>query len=124
MIPKQISGSQAGGSDMIDIVEDLRATADDTEAVDNPGVAHLLKEAAAAIEMLRADRRWIPVSERLPTKLDADGVPETVLGWYPDYPPAILMVWHTGKEWEDSDGSGQTVKAPTHWMPLPEPPAA
>ena len=38
---------------MKDLVEKLRATADDTDAVENSSVAYLLEEAAAEIERLR-----------------------------------------------------------------------
>lgn len=66
---------------------------------------------------------WIPVEERLPEF--AEDVEETnVLGYYPEYPPTILIVWYTGTRWEDGDGSGDEMKAPTHWMPLPAPPTA
>jgi hypothetical protein len=38
---------------MSDLVEKLRSTADDTDAVENASVAYLLEEAAAEIERLR-----------------------------------------------------------------------
>ena len=66
---------------------------------------------------------WIPVTERLPDLEDADGDAPSVLGYYPDYPPDIQLVWYTGNGWEDGDGSGREVKSPSHWMPLPAPPA-
>jgi hypothetical protein len=66
--------------------------------------------------------RWIPVAERLPDLEDDDGGTPNVLGYYPDYPPDIQLVWYTGNGWEDGDGSGRDVKAPSHWMPLPAPP--
>ena len=65
---------------------------------------------------------WIPVSERLPDLEDENGESPNVLGYYPDYPPDIQLVWYTGNGWEDGDGSGRDVKAPSHWMPLPAPP--
>ena len=100
---------------MIDIVEDLRVTADDTDAVDNSSVAYLLEEAAAAIEKLRAERRWIPVSERRPES------GETVLVWhYGD----VQMAWFN----HFTNGVAYFVRdthynlQPTHWLPLPGPP--
>jgi len=66
---------------------------------------------------------WILVSERLPDLEDENGESPNVLGYYPDYPPDIQLVWYTGNGWEDGDGSGCDVKAPSHWMPLPAPPA-
>ena len=105
---------------MIDIVENLRVTADDTDAVENSSVAYLLEEAAAEIEKLRAERRWIPVSERLPAEL------EQVIVWMPDCPhhPCGLDI---GSCMTDSWGvswmvSGGRSAFPTHWMPLPSPP--
>lgn len=67
------------------------------------------------------ERRWIPVTERLPD-FDEDAEETNVLGYYP-FPGMISLVWYTGHHWEDGDGSGVMVKSPTHWMPLPEPPA-
>jgi hypothetical protein len=67
--------------------------------------------------------RWIPVAERLPDLEGDDGGTPNVLGYYPDYPPDIQLVWYTGNGWEDGDGSGRDVKAPSHWMPLPAPPS-
>lgn len=64
---------------------------------------------------------WIPVSERLPEMLDDEGCHADVLGFFPEYPPSIAIVWWNGTKWEDTEGF---VKAPSHWMPLPEPPKA
>lgn len=68
-----------------------------------------------------AAAEWIPVTERLPGKDEEGGMPN-VLGYYPEYPPDIQLVWYTGDHWEDGEGSGQEMKSPTHWMPLPAPP--
>jgi hypothetical protein len=101
---------------MIDIVEDLRATADDTDAVDNPGVADLLEKAAAAIERLRAERRWISVSERLPEP----GMP--VLCAMPSGSVEVRRKREYAGFWEWWDGDIDEI-AVTHWMPLPQPPS-
>ena len=70
----------------------------------------LADEAAETIGRLRAERRWIPVEERLPEEdvpvlcIDARGV-QTV-------------AWNGWGEWCSPE-----IKAEiTHWMPLPEPP--
>ena len=76
-------------------------------------------DAIAAVSELMP--RWIPVAERLPGEDEEGGMPN-VLGYYPEYPPDIQLVWYTGDGWEDGEGSGQDMKAPTHWMPLPPPP--
>jgi hypothetical protein len=65
---------------------------------------------------------WIPVTERLPDLEDEDRGMPNVLGYYPGYPPDIQLVWYTGNGWEDGEGLGRGMKAPTHWMPLPAPP--
>jgi hypothetical protein len=72
--------------------------------------------------MAEWERRWIPVDESLPDLEDENGDSPNVLGYYPDFPPDIQLVWYTGNGWEDGDGSGRDVKAPSHWMPLPAPP--
>lgn len=60
------------------------------------------------IERLQAERRWIPVSERLPE----EGAPvlsyENGIVFHDEYYPPI-------NEWE-------CACMPSHWMPLPEPP--
>ncbi len=74
------------------------------------------------IERLRAERRWIPVSERLPE----DG--QRVLSYDPricedDW---IACVAFTGGKFVGESGYGPPMYdyEPTHWMPLPEPPEA
>lgn len=69
--------------------------------------------AAAARKGLQ--QRWIPVSERLPEQ----GVRVLLSRG------AVIIVGHycgLSKNW--SDGGSYALRAPTHWMPLPEPPQA
>jgi hypothetical protein len=67
------------------------------------------------IQRLRAERRWIPVSERLPEP-DSDGLAEAVLV----VTDSGVRVGRYGDRWHF--GIGQACDEPTHWMPLPEPP--
>ncbi len=67
----------------------------------------------ARIAELEAERRWIPVSERLPDKR----LPVLVYTIYGETYSAMLLgeVW-TGLHRDFRKGEI------THWMPLPEPP--
>jgi hypothetical protein len=58
-------------------------------------------------------RRWIPVTERLPS----DGV--RVLIW--EKSSVDFATWSLRLGWEYDDYGSPD---PTHWMPLPEPPTA
>jgi hypothetical protein len=74
------------------------------------------------IERLQAERRWIPVSERLP-EYDC-----TVLALLDDH--TIIMCCYTTNgvgAFFDPDVravSDNFIEHPSHWMPLPEPPEA
>ena len=72
-----------------------------------------LKERVAELE---AERRWIPVSERLPEVYrDEDGefIPFLVCENDKDFPYRAL---YDGLNW----GDGMFVADVTHWMPLPK----
>ena len=72
----------------------------------------------ARIAELEAERRWIPVSERLP-ECDKD-----VLVFWGKALDGSTIDWF-GTAWRNSCDSGNWCTdpiTPTHWMPLPEPP--
>lgn len=66
----------------------------------------------------REERRWIPVTERLPEKN------KEVVGWYKDNPFSPfrygIVSWN-GHGWVFTYAQ-RYVDAVTYWMPLPEPP--
>lgn len=91
---------------MADIVERLRAI---TGQAGDHGDVQLCDEAADEIERLRAERRWIPVSERLPPE-------ETLVMAYDGEDVFESKLWDGRWDWElDADVS--------HWIALPEPPS-
>ena len=112
---------------MSDITQELRERSLAAEQAGEPMA--LLDEAADEIERLRAERRWIPVDERLPPLMTE------VLGWHP---ADRVRAWfrhsgtvqggpREGAYWEhwspqDRECDDCEVDEPTHWMPLPEPP--
>jgi hypothetical protein len=76
-----------------------------------------LEQAASEIERLRAEQRWIPVSERLPD------IGVSVLCSSKE-PPEEDLVWIGQREqYEWYFPGANEMGEPTHWMPLPEPPA-
>jgi L-arabinose isomerase len=92
------------------LVKALRILARDIQSGDGCCNACLL-EVATRLEELVAERRWIPITEKLPDL----GV--EVIGWHPD---DRVRSWCRhggvtvfGKAWE-----------PTHWRPLPSPPVS
>jgi hypothetical protein len=115
--------------DITDVVTVLRGVGFSSvapEAGDSASLLHRVVMAAAdEIEHLRNERRWVPVSERLPDR-DAN----------------VLAVWHDGERRRVSELLFVDYSEPgepshpewvwevqriphslvTHWMPLPEPP--
>ena len=70
-------------------------------------------DAIAAVSELLAGR-WIPVDERLPP----DGVLVFAYGKRAEYG------FRRDGQWVDTLYGGVLANGPTHWMPLPDPPAA
>lgn len=67
-------------------------------------------------ERLRAPQRWIPVSERLPKKEDADDMGLVICAWQDGF----IETFHVNSiEWWNSKKDKSKI---THWMRLPEPP--
>jgi hypothetical protein len=71
--------------------------------------------AANEIERLRAERRWIPVSERLPAE------ESQCIVWHKRSGECRIAFRYEGNWYE---GSILITANVTHWMPLPEPPAS
>ena len=98
---------------------------------DNPNVLDYIDDAADAlesqqkrIEELEAERRWIPVSERLPAEwwhkgddMHAEGPMEFIVFIEGALVPTVM--YFNGESFIDWYGISYNV---THWMPLPEPP--
>jgi len=61
-----------------------------------------------------AGMRWIPVSERWPTKEDGDRY--GTVQWCCLYKGQHQVIFDEHYQWRSKDG------VQTHWMPLPEPP--
>jgi hypothetical protein len=120
----QVAIDNATG-DITDIVTVLRGAGFAALSPSADSSASLLhycvNHAADEIERLRDERRWIPVSERLPET----GV--RVLIFCPLAEPnevAAAVLRHEGM-WRMDDGEVYGETEPTHWMPLPpEPPEA
>lgn len=71
-------------------------------------------EAVDAAEKLAGLNRWIPVDEKPPE------IGRRVLGLWMSHKGAVQSVRGAIGGWIDDDGN--VTAAPTHWMPLPEPP--
>lgn len=75
-------------------------------------LTELLIHAADHIAELEAERRWIPVEERLPKDQ------QTVIAFGPGVNEPEALEFFEG-DWFDETGPVMDI---THWMPLPEPP--
>jgi len=109
--------------DITDVVTVLRGVgfvSVSPEASDSASLLHRVVMAAAdEIEHLRKERRWIPVSERVPE------IGEHVLACWVQRKDGMATavrrelngktVWSAADQWNEID-------PPIAWMPLPEPP--
>ena len=75
-----------------------------------------LAEAAARLETLVEERRWIPVGERLPTVQGDDVL--TARGPWEDGGYSIVRGWWNGECWMFY-GSDMDSPPVAFWMPLP-----
>ena len=63
---------------------------------------------------------WIDVNDRLPEKAEEDGM-MPVMVWLPTFEEYEFGYYnHVIKKWIDSENF---PIIPSHWMPLPDPPA-
>jgi len=85
-------------------------------------------EAAAALEELKREKRWIPVGERLPT----DETPVLIicrghirLGELRWEHPGFEDIYKAFRYWDDPNDDGQSWEWHdiTHWQPLPKEPS-
>ena len=116
--------------DITDVVTVLRGVGFSSvapEAGDSASLLHRVVMAAAdEIEHLRNERRWIPVSERLP-EIDTNVLAAFVDGKRRSRVCEVLFTDFSDEdeppkpEWCDDYGRIPHSDV-THWMPLPEPP--
>ena len=85
-------------------------------ATDYHIVREWLKEKEAEIDRLKAERRWIPVSEAIPE--NDEYYPVIIKGHM--YSSACQCDGHNN--WYRYDMYGYRQERVTHWMPLPLPP--
>lgn len=101
--------------------EDIDTLLDEIERLknENKQYQNIFDLQKATIERLQAERRWIPVSERLPEYMErvlfyGSGEMTVHIGYYvPELP-----------QWTAEDGGfyhGKNISLITHWMPLPTP---
>ena len=91
--------------------------------VDNSEIDELFDTLLDEIERLQAERRWIPVSERLPEIYEPVLTIYFTLGGASQHEIRVRVAddkWTSVHE-EDLNYSSNVL---THWMPLPEPPEA
>ena len=101
--------------DVVDAIESLLAHRTEDLGCYEFVLEAWMEEAASEIKRLRSERRWIPVSERLPEVLSM------VLVWSQSNGLHLASL-DSYRQWRDADENpGKKI---THWMPLPEPPSA
>jgi hypothetical protein len=112
--------------DITDIVTVLRGvgfSAVSPQAGDSASMLHYcVTHAADEIERLRNERRWIPVTERLPPVGGVYLAAVKVRNWHegPKHYVEIFLFDYTLTFRNEDDGS--PCSSVTHWMPLPAPP--
>ena len=79
-----------------------------------------LKSAAAMLEELFNERRWIPVTEQLP-EIDHTGFSEVVL--VSIVGGSMFTAWRDieSKEYQQWESDNSLPEDPTHWMPIQPP---
>jgi len=102
--------------DVVDAIESLLAHRTEDLGCYEFVLEAWMEEAASEIKRLRSERRWIPVSERLPND-DC-----RVLCW--DGTRVSEVHFHARAKESDQWYSFAGHESPSHWMPLPEPPGA
>jgi dipeptidyl aminopeptidase/acylaminoacyl peptidase len=108
--------------DITDIVTVLRGVgfaAVSPSAGDSASMLHYcVTHAADEIEHLRAERQWIPVTERLP---DVDATVLVAIETPSGRHVSFLSRHRQDGFWTHADGDIDEINV-THWMPLPAPP--
>lgn len=79
----------------------------------------LIRDLREEIRVLREERRWIPVGERLPKKFERQLIYDPTIPNFPRTNTHVVIGHFRGLDhlispWHCPDGRG-----PTHWMPLP-----
>ena len=82
--------------------------------------AKIIVDGIAQIMRIASEPDWIPVTQRLP-----DDETELLVAFEDRSLGVAFAVFHhidenDGPKW--TDGNGNELKQPTHWMPLPAPP--
>jgi hypothetical protein len=106
--------------DVVDAIESLLAHRTEDLGCYEFVLEAWMEEAASEIKRLRSERRWIPVSERLPEE------GQEVLAWNNggqcEKPwQGCVLCEHRNGEWREVE-ERDLYPGVTHWMPLPEPP--
>lgn len=85
-------------------------------------LSNAILDALADLSTLEEERRWIPVSERLPEQMQDKDYSAEVLGI--TWKNQQQFVWYDyGTEtWKTNHGAFWEHAHPTHWQPLPPSP--